>query len=351
MNIQQILQMTKASMVDELHAMERDTVQVTKENLLKYFIFLEAMEQLPPVKPSFRDVLEKVSETVNETVVEAFPKKEEAESLADEKGYLFERKLKGGYVQALKAFVPETVVRRLGLEHGDYVKAKEIHSEEDESTRYYYEVLEKGEKKEAERIEINYGLVEKDGHLLMVKKTLLNGGEPIRLNDTPHAFLIRDEERVENGIQEGDIVDIAYMKKDPSIHRVIWKHAMDEVQESKTKEKIQKVKIKNNYALSTNIKDNILRGKHVLVVGCEPRKSSYKAHIEERGGVFSWAEGIEGKKRLKTMVQKVDVVVLLIRFIRHRASQDVVDICKEINVPFTVVENLALQSMLSGVMR
>ena len=37
--------------------------------------------------------MEKVSETVNETVVEAFPKKEEAESLADEKGYFFEEEL------------------------------------------------------------------------------------------------------------------------------------------------------------------------------------------------------------------------------------------------------------------
>lgn len=333
MDKQIVFDMTKKSMVGVISDLSEQNIKEIKKQMMDYFSFLEAMEQLP---------------SSEETPLVALPE------CRQEKGGRFERKLKGGFIEKSNIYVPESVVRKVGIEHGDYVDVKEIESkEQDENKRYFYDLVRKGEAVQTGRIEMKYGLVEKDGQLLVVRKTILNGGELIRLNDVPYSFLIRDEEVYELGIKEGDIVDIAYMQREPHLYRVIWKHLVEEetVLKSSAKGSSKEKKMSLPKNVDVIVEPNTLKGKQVLVVGCEPRKSAYKQQIEARGGHFYWAEGTEGKKRLKAMVQKTDVVVLLIRFMRHRASQDIVELCKELDVPFTVIDTLGIQSLLHGLIQ
>lgn len=336
-----VLSMAKEDLKKVIDEIKLQTIEETEETVNKYFQFLRNLNYLKSddiTKETFkaeknRNYVENKSnnKNMNETKV------------SKENIYKFERKLRGGFIPEIEAYIPEGIVRKLTLEHGDLVTAKEMNADSDDN-KYYYELIEKGDRVEAEnRSEWRYCLIEKDGNTLMAKRTLEDGGDDIRLDGVPYTLLIKDEEIMEFNLKEGDIIDISYARNNPQYYKVIWKHLTEQQtynspftsgfykeKTSKNKDKVEKT----------------LKNKKVLVIGCEPRKSLYKQHVEERGGEFYWAEGTEGKKRLSSLIKKSDKVILLIRFIRHQASYDVVEICKQINKPFSIVETLGIETVI-----
>jgi DNA-directed RNA polymerase subunit H (RpoH/RPB5) len=324
-----IMEQVKKDMANHIQVLCENNIIEVKERLEKCFEILSLVINLKNTELTFEQP--KISEKVS------------IEEEEPEKAFLFERKLRGGYLPKIGVYVPESIVRKVGIEHGDFVKVEEKIVDE-EITKHYFQIYKKGNRiKPEDRKEINYGLVERDGNIFVVRKTLLNGGEDVRYNDAPYAFLLRNEDILEFQIKEGDIIDLSFSPKDISYNRVIWKHVVEqEIQASSYHSGAYKTKEKSDIKSIPKT----LNDKKILVIGCEPRKTVFKENIESRGGIFSFAEGTEGYARLSSMIKKADLVILMIRFIRHRASIDAVEICKQLRKPFSVVENLGVHSVI-----
>lgn len=368
MDKEKLVKMAKQDMTNIVEDLTVENIDNFIKKMNYYFDYLRAIpflnDNIVSEETTAEPIISNEMEVIDEPVIEyeqpileqeeiiihneALPERNSTPNQVENDGeaiYLFERKLSGGFVSALQSVVPEEIVRRLELENGDYVKAKPNYNNESEMKRYYYQLAKKGEGKPSEnRSEFNYCLVEKDGNTLVVNESLLDGGAVVKFNEITHTFVLRNEDIIRLGIEEGDIIDIAYQTNDPSYYKVIWKHSIDN-------EDYQSPKISGYYKMKTKT-DNIavkkiFKDKKILVIGCSPRKAVFKASIENRGGEFFWSNGLEGVADLSLLVKKMDAVVILTRFIRHRASIDTVAVCKELNVPFAVAKNLGIQTLLT----
>src|SRR5690625_2526984 len=197
-----------------------------------------------------------------------------------------------------------------------------------------------------ERKEVNYAIVEKKNNMLVAETKGEHGLENIKINDMLHTFLLTDDDIQHHKLKEGDIVDIAYYPNRVENAKVCWKHWVNESNYQKPQK--SSVYKKNDSVDEEKEQSSELKGKHVLVIGCEPRKHVFREKIEQEGGVFSWAEGIEQEERLSSMIKKADVVLILISFIRHRASQLAVDVCKERNIPYSIIQSLGVDAVIEG---
>lgn len=374
-----ILGMAKKELANEVNGLLIENIAEKKENIEKYINFLEALQNLPIREDTEEKNLLESANTeiellsgeghngneptsslksnegegaqtgeVTQSHISSLVSNNEYEEIDEQTAYKFERKLKGGWLSEIGAYVPEAVVRLLGIEHGDYVRAVEKENGEFDYPKHYrYEVAERADaQKVLGREQIDYCLVERDGGLLVVRKSLLDGNRSIRLNEVPHTFIIKDTDIQEYRLVENDIVDIAFFEQNPMNPKVIWKHDLesDLIEENETT--VHKKKDKETKLDLSKEEKRSLSGKNILVIGCEPRKTVFKQNIESRGGEFTWASGLEGRSRLTAMIKKADVVLLLIRFIKHQASKDTVEICKEYGVKFGVVDNLGVKSVI-----
>lgn len=137
--------------------------------------------------------------------------------------YLFERKIKGGFVSEISSFVPEGMVRKLELKHGDMVFAEKdknnIHL-----NHYHYGVSKRiGINDAPGRKQFNSCPVEKMGDVWIVKKSN-ETGSLIKLNDVPYTVLINNLDIKEYELQIGDLIDVAFYENNPKYSKVIWKH-------------------------------------------------------------------------------------------------------------------------------
>lgn len=350
MNKQYILDLAKKDMASIIRHMELPDVIEKRRVINRYFDLLDTLIDLEDnVRQNEEENPDDNLQTEGDGTYQATEPVTANENV--ENVFRFERKLRGGILPAIRgAYVPEVVIRKLGIEHGDFLRAEPFYM--DGQTRYHYELVRKGSGEVPDRIEKQYCLVEKDGDMFVVSKSLAYGGEFIKLNEAPHSFLLREEDIAEYDINENDIVDIAYSRSNPHYHRIVWKYPTT----SSIKTSPKNLKQPKEYPDLDDDQDNIeetegaevLNNKSVLVVGCEPRKAIYKKHIEDRGGKFLWAQGMEGRDRLFGLVQKADIAIILIRFIRHQASNDVVALCKQNNVLYAVVDGLGVKALMMG---
>jgi hypothetical protein len=353
----EIFNIVKKDMEKEIRNMEFESVSEVKEKLDHHFKILNSVKVLCEISSVTIDK----SDALNDLYQNEKEKEQSQDSTSpvsmefleesneQVKSYLFERKLRGGFIPELKTFVPESAVRSLGIENGDYLFATEKGGyTRNNGKKYRFEIAKKGDSIDAQgRVELKYCLVEKDGELLVVKESMLNGGLPIRLNESRQTFLLRDEDIREFNLKAGDVVDVAYNESNPLFNKVLWKHPIDELEFSETPTSSVNKKKKNKEGVkSEKFEDESLDGKRIMVIGCEPRKSMYKYNIEKRGGEFLWAEGIEAEERLSAMIKKSDAVILLIKFMKHRASKLAVSVCKENDINYGVVDNLGIKSVI-----
>lgn len=303
-------------------------IEETLEQIRHYENFLSQMTylQVPTMETT-------ASENENEEV--------EFESVKEEiPKYRLERQLRGGFIKELNAYVPEGAIRSIGAEDGDYVYAKHKGS-----GHFYYELAEKGSPINTERKEVQFGIVEQSGDLFMVSRSLMNGGQNTKINGVLHTFLLSREDVLELKLEDGDVVDLAFYENKPSTVRVVWKHDTDE--------KGYQAPLKSGYYKDSNgtkekFVDPLLENKNVLVLGLEPRKAEYKQAIEQHGGTFDWVEGTEGEERLERKIAKADVVIILIKYIRHHASQFTVKTCKEHQVAYSIVDTFGVQTVVDA---
>lgn len=188
--------------------------------LVKAIAEVNPLSSIPAPKfkgPSKTAVAIPVKESLtNETV-------EESLIVYEEK---FERNLRGGFLPNNKLFVPESIVRSIGAENGNIIRATEIKGEKQANghPKFHFEVIDDSVNEKAQgRKQFNKCVVKSAGGRYYVDYSQEDSSY-IRVNENVFAPVLSQEDIYNFGIKEGDIVDIAFYENN-LLHVVcIWKH-------------------------------------------------------------------------------------------------------------------------------
>ena len=325
-----MLEILKQDMQETVQSIQYGNITLKKNLLKKQLALLENLEDIYCFKKENSSIpksnhLERNEETerTNETKETV---KEEKES------YRFERKLRGGFVPEVNGYVPEGVVRYLGLEHGDQVYATPKETTNQKSNHFIYQLAEKGDgKDDPKRMQYNFCPVVKEAGRLIVEKSS-ETGEFIRYDEGLYLVVLSLDEVFDFRVSEGDLIDIAFPINRPEKAKIIWKHettAIEETNPGPTKKMEKTASPKPSI-----INEQTLMGRTILVIGNEPMKSIYRTSVEERGGEFLWADAKYSLERLEALVRKSDICVFLLSVSGHIGMEHIKQMCKNYDVPF-----------------
>lgn len=305
---------------------------------------------------SYLNMLESISalETLDHQERKKFPGKHEKkpnempikETEKPNDVHLFERKLKGGFIQEIEAYVPETAVRQLSLEEGDWIRAVPIGKKDGKKMYYRFDLVKKGNARGGNRREMKYCVVERNGGVWMSNQTL--SGENIKLGDLPFTVRIRDSEAQDFHLSEGDIVDIAYYEDNPVASKVIWKHRIENDEYTtplphgayKDKSVSDGTKEAQEYPE--------IRGKNITLIGCIDRQAAYRDRLTALGAEFQAMDGTEDEPRISASIQRSDLVVIIIPQVSHAGSAAAKKHCKANNIPFVTVDSIGTTSVINS---
>jgi len=350
-----ILSMTRDDIISIISRMTLEDLEDTQKHCNVYFRFLEALREIPNSVP---DLIQQEPESTITNQVEMGSTVD-----APVKAYTFARKLRGGYVAELEAFVPEKDVRKLGIEDGDRLFL--VNFTEIEDKKFYTWRLAQRQSHDVshhsigDRHEFKYCMIEKDLGRLLVKKQMTDEGElNLKLDDAPHMFLLREEDIADFRLGEGDIVDIACTLSKPDFGKVVWKHKTVETI-GRTKlavnqiiikphRKEEKEKEKSQSTPKFQDADNVLYGKRILIVGAQSKWSQFIDMFKSFGAQCVCVTGDEKRPTLEASVRKSNAVVLLMDTIGHHARWTVAKYCKEYQIPFHEVIHFGLATVVRG---
>lgn len=269
------------------------------------------------------------------------------------KVFRFERKLRGGFIPCLDGgyFIPEKMVRDMGVNDGDLLKIVAEHPGADQ-TYYTFEIVEKNDSENLNRVEHRYCKVEKDGNLLVVKESL---GEAIRIGELPMTFVLKEKDVQLFRLEEGDIVDIAYYRNSPTeTVKVVYKHETDIVAERTIEQRKKEFQCSHEDDKCTKqgrivhfpVDLQLFADKKILIIGGMSRHNDYKKAFEELGVEFEALSGDEDGKRLEAAIKRNDIIVLVLGELSHAASTMAVRMCKTYDKPFDYTHSNGIQSVL-----
>ena len=246
--------------------------------------------------------------------------------------YKFRRFLVGGELSGIKAYLPEEVVRKNDIEHGDMVRIYPIGVLPNGETKYAFALEEKmGEKAPKNRKQLNYCLVEESSSNLICKS---NKDGVFREDDIFPVFHIPDKDVFKHDLAPGDIVDISIENNDWHKGKVIWKHEIKSKQVSRKSDEKMDKKTKAKSGKQNEEVKRSLEGKTVLIVSNKHDQSSYESPIAKRGGKLLMADSDYSVDILNSLVAKSDAVILITSACSHRAMWTVKDKAKELGIPF-----------------
>lgn len=235
----------------------------------------------------------------------------------------FFRLAKGGIIHGEdeEVFVPEIWVRKLGIEHGDWLAADPLGVLHD-SMLYEFTVLERRQRGAyQERISI-------------VGPLMYHAGEWMIYSQEEETTITVNPREVRSlGLREGDLVEVAYMKGDMSQVRIAWKYDQETLNQQRTGP--GKAKQRGDSRPTVDVADPLLAGRNVLVVGADLYKDAFRQMFERRGAKFSWESGFQGGpgRSIEAKVRASDIVVIVTEMMSHRLP-DVENMCRRLNKPF-----------------
>lgn len=264
----------------------------------------------------------------------------EDKSIPNEDIYTLKRQLLGGEGIRPKSnnsvFVPEGVIRNLGLKHGDRFKyIKDGISRGRDLFENVTDIPTDETIEPNEIISYDYAIVEYDNSLsgFMCKKAY-NDNQLIRIE---HG-LIHNNDVERFNIKEGDIVSISRIK-DRSTYRVRWLYDSQEYanivkpkkpthyKENKTINSIDKYQEDDNF---TDLVVSIFCGDTFI--------NSYIEEIEKRGGKVLYTNS-DIYSRIETLVSQSDIIVIPIEHTSHAKAKFAKEVAKKLNKPFVILNN------------
>lgn len=352
------MELIKKEMVKKVNEITYENLMSKHQELNQFVNYLEVTNMLPISMQETEEVVDKEYSNDKELEVLSYEEnprtqEENDEAEKEETIYLFERKVRGGVVVGLEGgyVIPERMVRDMGVQHGDKLKIKSIKEGEIKNS-YWFDIVEKGSGDNPERRELKYCKVKRDmGEHVISEYEKGN----IRIDEIPFTFIINESDVNTFKIEEGDIIDVAYYKNNPTASlRVLYKHDTEEeipltseqkrlnFTINKKTEDINKIEIEKEFVINPQL----FKNRKVLVVGGGSRKKDYLNAFSKFGALLEHATGDEDKTRITSMVTKADVVAISIGECSHDASQYTIRECKKFNKPFSWTDRNGIQSIL-----
>lgn len=156
---------------------------------------------------------------------EPVPPVPEPEEEEEEPVYVFKRKLRGGIVLLPKGdyFLPEQMVRDMGLSDGDLVKSGPPYTHENRIRRNFT-IFKKTGGENPERVQLSEFVLEKTSRGLCLTKDIY-GNNHLLENGEPYVACLSHSDIADYKVKPGDIVDAAYYKNNPEGISLIFKHS------------------------------------------------------------------------------------------------------------------------------
>lgn len=260
------------------------------------------------------------------------------------RAYLFERKLRGGILPEIEAFVPEGIIRKLGLEHGDMVQAEKLY-DNGNRTKYLYTLVQSKKAGDAPgRKQMDYCLVEKEAGSLVVKGSYLKN-EFIRFDGVRYSIVLNEQDLQRFEIKEGDLIDVAYKDENPAESKVLWIHETELPVQVEEKVEKKRKNVDTNKEMSEEW-EQTLTGTNVLIIGNESSKANYQAEIEKRGGTFQWADSNKRMDSYPSLVRKCSFAIFLLGVSGHTCMKQFKQLCKDQNKPFEATFDQGVTSIV-----
>jgi hypothetical protein len=292
----------------------------------------EEQEELPPLIKKILDEEPEPDEDV--TMEQLLAEEEEDKKLDEQKAYRFERKIKGGILPEIEAYIPEKIIHDLDLCHGDLVSAEFLFKPNNGPARYDFELVEKADPPCSPEniIDIHMGVVSYEPRLggLGITKTV-NAPEII-YNDEVLILKISDEDADAMDLKEGDIVNAAFYENNPEYIRVRWKYNTGEIEDEQSSPRRSSSFYKNKDKEKEKV-EQIFEDKTICVMGYEPGWPAFREEIEKRGGTLNTLTGREGFETIYGTIRKSDCLLLMIGHVGHTGTIFSVDFCKKNNIP------------------
>lgn len=355
MNESEFVNYVKQDMIDSINTVNLENITEIRVLINKQLDIIESLKDIKTQKEQlYKEIPTEQKETIKDdetdiVSLESAPPIKENNTTYEEvrKSYLFERRIRGGFLPEISGFVPEGVVRKLGLENGDLVFANKLDNTTADFNHFIYELAEKGKREDdSTRTQLNYCPVKKEAGRLVVEKSS-ETGDYIRYNEGLYTVIIDEKDVTHFELSEGDLIDIAYPTDNIQIAKVLWKHSIEK--EQLTAE-VNTVKNKKGSSKKKSVNvEKTLSNKSILVVGNEPKTSDYKASIEERGGIFLWGDAKDSIHHLETKVKKSDVVLFLLSVSGHVGMKHVKRLCKEYGTKFIPIWGTGTTSLVTAV--
>jgi len=262
---------------------------------------------------------------------------------------IFNRQLQGGLIGTGKGiYVPESVVRKLDLEHLDWVKAIAVYTDRShKKDRYEYILVAKHGAYDAKSIAeiskrkiIKYGIVNFED---IIKKYYISDKD--ENTGLLHKITLPDSDIKRFHIEKGDIIEYAYWCDDLLNGRVVWKYQQDAV------ESLEKaVKTENTNSISKKPRANtvnrvlapVFQGYTICMVGGGNRNlhKGIKEEVERRKGTFIFCTGDEPKSTLEGKLRKSDFVVVFTESLSHDSMYFTKAVCKKHQITVSYTKNL-----------
>ncbi|WP_199624363.1 DUF2325 domain-containing protein [Paenibacillus alkalitolerans] len=275
----------------------------------------------------------------------------ESKPAAEPAAYTFERKLVGGRLPELDDgyHVNERIVRKLGIQHGDKLAVEGTEHFSDGGKHYIFKIAEKGAGKEPpNRIQLNYCIAEWDAehHKFVIRRSAIGG--MIKLGDEPLSLHLNEQDC--EGMEDGELIDIAFYEERLDTVRVIWKHKTKNENQS---QETANHKPKQRAAEETEedekkfpIDYSLLEGKTITLIGAEAFRLRYQQAFHEVGMTLYHITGDENKRRMEKYIRSSDVVVAVVPYVGHNGSAPGNELCKTHNVPFVASKRSGAQQIL-----
>ncbi|MHB1629902.1 MAG: DUF2325 domain-containing protein [Bacilli bacterium] len=369
---------------DDMHAfidrLDLGQFEQVEQHIARYMAFLQALDHLPnPVpaqeiqsiaqRPQVRDGeadlegqspdsdQKSQSESPSQTAIPAESVAHDgAATETEETGeptppggvFSLKRQLSGGL--AGPYFVPETIIRRLGLEQGDEVAVRARGDTlPNGKPALTYTLHAAGARiPQAERIEHSLCLVHRE--------------EDSWFADD---FPILTSDRGKFHLEPGDVVDVAYWQNESDHVRVVWKYettlppqSTNHNQRGHSPQDSMPATPPRSIRLASPPKVKAapmpmrspLTGQHVMMVSGLPKESYYRRMFEQFGAQCIFLTGDEKKETLLSAIRRADIVVLITSAVSHEAAFQVGRLCKELKVAYRPVSRGGLKSVLQAAM-
>lgn len=301
---------------------------------------------------------DEVSENPLDTLASSFDSEEQYIS------YPMKRNLVGGVlIGAKNPYVPESIIREEGFEHGDYISV-EFSGYKGNKALYNFKLDKKGNGEDDGISVFSYAIVCYDPEINSFYVEENVSGEKIKMDDVPQRLLIPDYMTSKFTLRTGDLIDVSWYGDNVSKFAVSWKHRFDDSKEPEKSEeekilRYRKQKKEENTPasnqelekLSTNFRiksteDTNLDGLSVTIVGGYKFYASYKKLIEDNGGIVYLIPDDAHLIRMTSAIKKSNLVLIMTEHVSHGDMFAAKERSKKYDVPFKAVRGVGKTNLL-----